>query len=626
MKEENKIEIYFEELRASNKLPSPAGVALEIIRLTQDPDYQLEDILRPVQSDPILAGRLLKLANAVQNSAFIPVLSIKEAVQRVGTKALTHLALSLSILDSNRTGACPAFDYDGFWQVSLLKALAMQLLAEANPSLKPEEAFSVGLLTEIGRLALAQIHPTRYAQCLLTNDRNLLELEREAFLITHEQITLQMMSEWGTPAWVLSAVKLSQQSFTNSIEADENIMTLAAQLRLASLLAGGKGLNHGLDDLPLLLQSLSLSYSALDQIRSRLFTEWRIWGELLIMPVQENFESWLTDYRMHFERDAESDLTILVVEDDRLERHILCTYLTNQGYKVFEAENGNQALNEYILHRPHIVITDYLMQPMDGITLIKALRSNQDAQRVYVILITADNHAEVMSTAFDAGVNDFIIKPAKSEELNARIIGAKRFFRLQQEELAEREIIKNEAVDFALAKRRFATLAITDPLTGLFNRRYATSRLEQEWASYVRHKGVFAVLSLDLDLFKQINDNFGHDAGDRVLQHFSCLIQQSIRSEDIACRMGGEEFVVICPNIDPNMIDTLCERIRNRVEKQQPLELKLSRLVTVSIGAAVSEMSTDSNSSDTLKRSDKALYLAKTAGRNKFVVDRPADG
>lgn len=620
MNEEDTIDIYFEELKASNKLPSPSGVALEIIRLTQNPNCGLEDISRPIQSDPVLTGRLLKLANSSLGSTSGPVLSVKDALIKVGTQALTHLALSLSILDSNRIGACHAFDYDGFWATSLQRALSMQLLTEPGDSIKPEEAFTIGLCCEIGRLALAQIHPTRYAQCLLTNNRNLIDLEKEAFLITHEQITLQMMLEWGIPEWILTAVKASIHTTNIQACTDKKTSKLAAQLRLSTWLVGGNGIDHGFEDVASLLETLSLNYSALEQIRSKLYTEWRSWGELLFMPMNDDYDFWLQNYRGKTEEQTKAGFKILIVEDDRVERHLLCQYLTKQGYTVFSAENGEQALKEYILHRPQVVLTDYLMEPVDGLHVTRALRSNQDTQNVYIILITADKETEIMAAAFEAGVNDFILKPAQTAELNARIDGAKHFLRLQQSHLAEREIIRKEAVDFALAKRRFATLAITDPLTGLFNRRYANARLQQEWSFYTRHDKTFAILSLDLDFFKQVNDNYGHDVGDCVLQHFACILQQSIRSEDIPCRMGGEEFIVICPNIVPDMLDSLCERIRNRVEKQQPLELKLSRLITVSIGAAISDVSIDGTPSETLKRSDEALYAAKATGRNKYIV------
>lgn len=616
------IDICFEELKASNQLPSPSGVALDIIRLTQDPNHKLEDLLRPIHSDPVLAGRLLKMANSANNAFMPPAISLQDALMRVGTKALAHLALSLSVLDNNRLGACAGFDYDRFWITSLLRALAMQLLCNATTPLRAEEAFSVGLLAEIGRLALAQIHPVHYAECLQNLDKSLLELENETFLINHQQISLQMMGEWGIPDWILKAVKLS---FSNQIlleeEEDKRLGFLANQLRLASFLAGTHSLDQGSRNLPALLEQLSLSYLAVDQIRGRLFLEWRSWGELLFLPINDYRDVLINPDSLATNEQATDSLKILVVDDDRTERHILSSYLTNRGYTVLTAEDGDQALKQYIVYRPDVVITDYMMQPIDGLALTRTLRSNQETQSVYVILITADRDMDIMTAAFDAGVNDFITKPVHRDELNARIIGATQFLRRYNNQASERNEIRKEAVELALAKRRFAALAITDPLTGLHNRRYANFRLEQEWSLFLRHNRAFGIVSLDLDLFKQINDNYGHDCGDRVLQHFAHLLQESIRSEDIVCRMGGEEFIVITPNIDHATIGALCERIRNRVETQQPLELKLSRLITVSVGAAIADLTVDNEPGDLIKRSDEALYQAKAAGRNRTVVD-----
>lgn len=618
----SKVDIYFEELKTSTNLPSPSGVALDIIRLTQDPNHRFDDLLRPIQSDPTLTGRILKMANSAQHAHLPPVLSTQDALLRVGTSALTHLALSLSVLDNNRNGACLAFNYDSFWSTSLMRALGVQILSNTHSHLlKPAEAFSVGLLMEVGRLALAQIHPTRYAQCLLANlNDNLLELEQETFFITHQQISWQMMREWNIPEPVLVAVKMAH-SMQDLTDVHDEVGYLAVQLRLASYLSGIDYLDKGARDLPLLMNKLSLTFTDLDQIRSNLFQEWRSWGELLFLPAPEIGQYLLDFNRSHQSTADQQPCKIMVVDDDRIERQILSSYLTDQGYKVVTATDGDNALSEFIIHRPEIVITDYLMQPVDGLSLTRALRSNQETEAAYIILITADKETDTMEMAFDAGVNDFIFKPVQKQELAARIIGANRFIERDQKQALDKDSIRQEAVDLALAKRRFAALAITDPLTGLYNRRYATSRLETEWSTFTRHGRSFGVVSLDLDKFKEINDNFGHDAGDKVLQHFASILQQSIRSEDIACRMGGEEFIVISPNTDLTTIKSLCERIRNRVEKQQPQDVISKRPITVSIGAAISDLAIDANFNDTIKRSDVALYEAKSTGRNKTIIN-----
>lgn len=617
------MDLRFDELKASGNLPSPSAVALEILRLTQSPDYRLEDLLRPIQVDPILCGRLLKIANSALHADLAPILSIKDALMRVGTKALTHLALSLSVLDRSRHGACQAFDYDAFWSTSLLRALAMQKLTLNDFPLQPAEAFSIGLMAEIGRLALAQIYPEEYASCLDNHYGNLLQQEETAFLINHQQVTLAMLREWGMPEWILSA--LHQTHCKNFSASDPKIATLANQLALSAIISGELGTDAGVGHLPVLLRNLQLDFQALNQIRGALYFEWRSWGKLLCIPIQDAQMGRSEQIPADSSQEAEQKLKILLVDDDRTELHILFSYLSQQRYDVIIAKDGAQALEQLLLYQPNIVIADYMMANMDGLTLTKALRASEQTQAVYIILITSDTDNSTMSAAFDAGVNDFIVKPIKHDELKARIIGAKRFLIQQQQKTDERNYIRRQAFHFAAEKRKTELISNTDPLTGLPNRRYALERLDEEWANFMLADKPFSILSLDLDLFKAVNDNFGHEVGDKVLMHFAQLLRQTIRSVDTACRMGGEEFIVVAPNSELDTIRNLCERIRDTVEKQQPTTLKLSRLITVSIGGAVANRMTDTSWSDTLKRSDDALYAAKASGRNCTMINESCE-
>ncbi len=613
--------VTFEELKACGNLPSPTGVALEIIRLSQNPDTDIEELVRPVQSDPALTARLLKLANSAQEASYAPIISVKQAIIRLGSCVLARLTLTLSVLDKNLEGSCQAFNYDFFWSTSLLRGLAMQRLSILNSAVKPDEAFSIGLLAEIGRLALAQIYPQEYADCLQKESGTLLERERAAFIIDHQQVTVEMLRDWGIPDWILTAVAqyytLQNQNFdSNSLS---NIFT--TQLRLASILAGDINLNESISDIPVLLERLNMNQQQLLLLRSQLFQDWCDWGKLLAIPTDDLLET-LINSESFLETALETDaLRILVVDDNRAERLILKTYLTGQGYHVDVAANGEEALQQLYLSQPHIIITDYHMSPIDGLKLTKTIKSNQFTQSAFVILVTAETDLKAMSNAFDAGVNDFIAKPIQHSELASRIIGARIALNLQKNLNQERDNVRRQAFELATAKRRVELLAITDQLTNLYNRRYAVSRLDQEWASFLRDGHPIGLLSLDLDLFKQINDNFGHDIGDEVLRHFAKILRQSIRADHIACRMGGEEFIVIAPNTDLAAISILSERIRDRVEKLQPEHLKLPRLITISIGAAVSCSHIDLDGwQQTLKRSDQALYFAKASGRNNCKI------
>ena len=611
----------FEELKACDNLPSPTGIALEIIRLTQDPNTNIEDLVRPVQSDPALTARLLKLANSANEHTYMPILSVKQAMIRLGSCVLARLTLTLSVLDKNRSGACSAFNYDFFWSTSLLRGLAIQRLSQQNSALKPDEAFSIGLLAEIGRLALAQIYPEQYAHCLQDDFSTLLERERAAFVIDHQQISIEMLRDWGVPEWIFTAMTQSKTLENHNFSSTTPVDILTAQLRLASVLAGDKSLNEGIGDLPALLNQLNISKQQLLQIRAQLFQDWCSWGKLLSIPTDELFES-LGNIDSELENTIQTDkLRILVVDDDRTQCHLLKTYLIQQGHQVDTEVNGEHALRKIYLSQPDIIITDYHMSPVDGLALTQTIKSNRFTQLTYVILVTAETDLNTMSDAFDAGVNDFIAKPIQHAELSARIIGARIAIGLQKNINQERDDVRRQAFELATAKRRVELLAITDQLTNLYNRRYAVSRLDQEWASFLRDGHPIGLLSLDLDLFKQINDNFGHDTGDEVLKHFAKILKQSLRADHIACRMGGEEFIVIAPNTDLTAISVLSERIRDRVEKLQPEHLKLTRLITTSIGAAVTDISIDQEGwRQTLKRSDQALYSAKLAGRNNCKI------
>ena len=260
------------------------------------------------------------------------------------------------------------------------------------------------------------------------------------------------------------------------------------------------------------------------------------------------------------------------------------------------------------------------MTPVNGIEICQQIRDRTDIGWPYIIFVTASTDMEVLAQAFNAGANDFIYKPVNAIELSARLISAKHTINIIDAQYTEAQNIKKYAFELESTATALQKQVITDPLTNLFNRRYSENILKQEWNSYLVTNISFAILSLDLDHFKIINDTYGHDIGDEVLIHFSDLIKKSIRANDVACRIGGEEFIVISPNCDKITIKVLGDRIQQTVEDNQPLHLQLSHDITVSIGGAISENNIDNDWHNTLKRSDIAMYNAKNTGRNKFIL------
>ncbi|UIJ73632.1 PleD family two-component system response regulator [Aurantimonas sp. HBX-1] len=259
-------------------------------------------------------------------------------------------------------------------------------------------------------------------------------------------------------------------------------------------------------------------------------------------------------------------------------------------------------------------VADVLMIDMDGtgvdpLRLISQLRTNE-ASRLTPILASArpDNEAR-LARALELGGNDYIHRPIDRNELVARV----------------RTQIRRKRYDDGLrhSVQRTIQLAVSDPLTGLHNRRFLETHMARAVAAAQDTGAGFALLMADIDHFKRINDNWGHDAGDRVLQEFATRLSHCLRSSDLACRFGGEEFAILMIEADAQTAVGIAERIRQSVCERPFVIDGNSIVVTVSEGLAVFEPGRD-DAQSLLKRADAALYAAKRAGRNRVEVQRAA--
>jgi two-component system, cell cycle response regulator len=256
------------------------------------------------------------------------------------------------------------------------------------------------------------------------------------------------------------------------------------------------------------------------------------------------------------------------------------------------------------------------MPGMDGITLCKSLRETMLGRSMYIVVLTSFEDVGRLVEAFDAGADDYLRKPISARVLLARLRAGQRVLQLHDELDRDREEMRRVAADLAIANRRFQEAALTDALTGFPNRRYALDRVEQEWAAAKRTGRSFACLLIDVDHFKQVNDTYGHDIGDKVLRHTADMLKQSARVHDALARLGGEEFLVVCPDTDAKGAYICAERLREAVASALYVDGSLSLSVTVSIGVAV--WSKDMPTSEALiKSADQAVYFAKEAGRNR---------
>ncbi len=297
--------------------------------------------------------------------------------------------------------------------------------------------------------------------------------------------------------------------------------------------------------------------------------------------------------------------SILIVDDDTAIMEAVEEYLNILNYDVKSASNADEALKILDSFKPDIVLTDIMMQGMDGLELTRKIKESFDAD---VIVMTGYSAAYSYEEAIQAGAGDFIFKPFRFEELDLRI---KRVLR-------EAELKKERS----LLLKELEKLAITDALTGLYNSRHFFSQLKTEIKRYDRYSRSLSLLILDIDFFKQYNDTWGHLEGDKVLMGIGQVINACMRSMDSAYRYGGEEFAVLLPETKLQKACVVGARIKDNISSTvfEP-ESGIKKSVTVSIGAT--ELVEGEDFRSFISRTDKALYKSKDSGRNKLTYILP---
>jgi two-component system cell cycle response regulator len=293
---------------------------------------------------------------------------------------------------------------------------------------------------------------------------------------------------------------------------------------------------------------------------------------------------------------------ILVAEDSLVVRTLVCDQLEDEGYEVVQAVDGESALTQCALTRPDAILLDIEMPGLDGNQVLERLKSDPELSDIPVVFLTGRTSTEDMVAGLRAGAHDYLKKPFDPAELIARIGGAVRIKRLQDE-----LHLRNEQLD---------RLSRIDGLTGVYNRRHLDEQLLIESKTASRHDRPMAVLMLDIDHFKQVNDREGHPAGDRVLQEFARRLQATVRAGTVVGRWGGEEFLVIAPQTNIGEAKMLGERIRLAIA-DRPVELDHRDIsITVSVGCAAGL----EPSADLVDQADAALYRSKADGRNRVTV------
>jgi two-component system, cell cycle response regulator len=285
----------------------------------------------------------------------------------------------------------------------------------------------------------------------------------------------------------------------------------------------------------------------------------------------------------------------------------ICVAL-DERHDVSLGDDPHAAILEATEGGYELVIVNLDLEGYDGLRLCSQLRSLESTRQIPILIIFDPGDQQRVIRAMEFGVNDYLVRPIDKQELLARVNTQVKRWRY--------------AAKLRSTMQQSWELAATDPLTGLFNRRYMETHVDALVEDSASRDQPFSILLVDVDLFKSVNDTHGHDVGDRVLAELGERIRNNVRAIDLACRIGGEEFMIALPDSDVAAACRVAERLRRAVHAKPfnagatpgPLAL------TISIGVAGLE-SGSNTLEHMLKRADEALYQAKREGRNRVHAD-----
>ncbi len=300
-------------------------------------------------------------------------------------------------------------------------------------------------------------------------------------------------------------------------------------------------------------------------------------------------------------------MRVLVAEDDVVFRRILESTLVKWDYQVVTASDGDEAWRQLQGEdAPHMALLDWMMPGLDGIEVCRRIRKAAPEPYTYVILLTARGQRGDLIAGLEAGADDYITKPFDTLELKGRLRAGRRILDLQ--------------ADLVSARDELSYQATHDPLTRLWNRSAILNTLRMEMGRASHQHTALGVALADIDRFKQINDTYGHAAGDIVLCETAHRMTAAVRAYDSIGRYGGEEFLMVFPGCDSTNSTMIAERLRSAVGEQCIRIAQKQITVTISLGVTTMGPATGTDIDSLIQGADSALYRAKADGRNRIVL------
>lgn len=320
-----------------------------------------------------------------------------------------------------------------------------------------------------------------------------------------------------------------------------------------------------------------------------------------------------TSREMGLDQDAGLQETLsgrhgrVLLVDDHPRSAVRVLQALSKTHDAFADRDPQSALQKLTDFKFDLVMVSLSLNDSDGLRLCSQIRSMEKTRHLPIIMLVDGEDEARLLRGLDMGVNDYLMRPVDSHEMLARV-------RTQIKRKRHTDYLRNRLEESV-------ELSITDPLTGLHNRRYMETHLKTLVSEAQSSGRALSILLADIDNFKHVNDGHGHDAGDRVLREFSSRFRRNTRGVDLACRLGGEEFVIIMPDTDSARAYQIGERLRACVAAEPfRISSEIAIPVTTSVGLATLD-ARDDGAETVFKRADNALYSAKRGGRNRVVAD-----
>ena len=471
-----KLQSRFTEFKTSGLLPSPKGVALSVLRLTQRDKTTSGELAHAIEADPGLVARLIKLANHCQLPGARPTLAIRDAITLLGLNAVRGLALGVSLMAQRQSSPCPGFDFSSFWSRNLACAVAMRTFSMQARVLQADEAFTLGLLCQVGQLGLASLFPERYAELLGPGSHGtLLARERQTFEFDHSDLTATLLLDWGFPESLVTPILYYESEQSPQPDENQRTVRLTWLLQLASqtadiCMAETSSRSVLMPKLVALGNGLGFADAELMGWCDEVVRDWTDWSRLLnvasqnLPPFADLLQQATTlppasaapgaGAMAAPAPTATTPCRVLVVAANAALRSQISEKVRLGGYACQEAASPARALALARQTPPELVLIDQALPQPGGLDLATALRQLPMEQPLFLVLLTNASHLALAQQALSGAVDDVLDKATAPDTLLLRLLAWQRVVTLHRQRHSEHLQLQQFSAEFAKLNQR----------------------------------------------------------------------------------------------------------------------------------------------------------------------------